>query len=338
MRGTRCWAPHLRGHRDARRRGGVGEPEPPTLHEGMDALAADVCIMGDTGMWDIETPAITTMLRGMVYVEVTLHGPSSDLHSGLYGGAVVNPINELARLVSMIHDADGRVRFDGFYDDVREIDPEVKTQWDALGFDEAGFLGMIGLEQGHGESGRSTLERTWSRPTCDANGFIGGYTGEGAKTVIASHAKVKLSCRLVAGQDPERVLASIESFFRQNANPECRIEIESHGCNPPSRYRPIPTGREPPRRPRGRLLPGGEADRNRREHPRGRLDQVLLGIDSLLIGTVSATTTSTQQKFELTCLRNGIDPMRISRHSRGSSTATHRPCSSTQPSVVDVHG
>ena len=136
----------------------------PFMKEYKDALAADVCIVSDTGMWDIETPAITTMLRGMVYVEVTLHGPSSDLHSGMYGGAVVNPINELARLVSMIHDADGRVRFDGFYDDVREIDPEVKTQWDALGFDEAGFLGMIGLEQGHGESGRSTLNEPRADP------------------------------------------------------------------------------------------------------------------------------------------------------------------------------
>ena len=101
---------------------------------------------------------------------------------------------------------------EGFYDGVNEVDPKVMKQWDELGFDDAAFLGMIGLKHGHGESGRSTLERTWSRPTCDANGIIGGYTGEGAKTVIASHARTKLSCRLVAGQDPERVRESIETY------------------------------------------------------------------------------------------------------------------------------
>ena len=281
----------------------------PFMKEYKDALAADVCIVSDTGMWDIETPAITTMLRGMVYVEVTLHGPSSDLHSGMYGGAVINPINELARLVSMIHDDDGRVQFEGFYDDVRETDASVKAQWDALGFDDEAFLGMIGLKEGHGETGRSTLERTWSRPTCDANGFIGGYTGEGAKTVIASHARVKLSCRLVAGQDPEKVRASIESFFRTNANSECRIEIDNHGCNPAIA---VPTDshwlkaasnalEEVFSREAKLIGTGGSI-------PAVGSIQELLGIDSLLIGfgLDDDNVHAPNEKFELTCLRNGI--------------------------------
>ncbi|MDG2030287.1 MAG: dipeptidase [Phycisphaerales bacterium] len=281
----------------------------PFLESHRDELAADVCIVSDTGMWDIETPAITTMLRGMVYVEVTLHGPSSDLHSGMYGGAVINPINELARLVAGIHDADGRVQFEGFYDGVNEVDPKVMKQWDELGFDDAAFLGMIGLKHGHGESGRSTLERTWSRPTCDANGIIGGYTGEGAKTVIASHARAKLSCRLVAGQDPERVRESIETYFRTNARPDCRIEIENHGCNPaisvPTDSHWLTTaasaleevfGRE------ARLIGTGGSI------PAVGSIQELLGINSLLIGfgLDDDNVHAPNEKFELTCLKNGI--------------------------------
>ena len=281
----------------------------PFLESHREELAADVCIVSDTGMWDIDTPAITTMLRGMVYVEVTLHGPSSDLHSGMYGGAVVNPINELARLVADIHDDRGMVRFEGFYDGITEPDAKVLEQWAALGFDEKAFLGLIGLEHGHGEAGRSTLERTWCRPTCDANGIVGGYTGEGAKTVIASHARVKLSCRLVAGQDPERVRSSIERHFRENARPDCRIEIENHGCNPAIA---VPTdspwlttastalesvfGRE------AKLIGTGGSI------PAVGSIQELLGIDSLLIGfgLDDDNVHAPNEKFELACLRNGI--------------------------------
>lgn len=279
------------------------------LEEHRDLLAADVCIVSDTGMWDIDTPAITTMLRGMVYVEVTLTGPSSDLHSGMYGGAVVNPINELARLIGMIHDEDGRVQFEGFYDDVDEIPEAIRTQWQELGFDQQSFLGGIGLSHGHGEKGHSTLERTWSRPTCDANGIIGGYTGEGAKTVIASHARAKLSCRLVASQDPDRVLESIRRFFTENAHPDCTVTIESHGCNPAIM---IPTdshwllaashalkdvfGKE------ARLIGTGGSI------PAVGSIQSILGIESLLIGfgLDDDNVHAPDEKFELTCLRNGI--------------------------------
>ncbi len=187
----------------------------PFLKAHSKMLAADVCVVSDTGMWDIDTPAVTTMLRGLVYVEITVHGPTRDLHSGMYGGAVPNPCNVLASIIAQLHDANRVVQIPGFYDDVREVSAAVKGQWSKLDFPEGEFLGDIGLKAGFGESGRSTLERTWSRPTCDVNGFWGGYTGAGAKTVIASHASAKLSCRLVAEQDPAKVLAGIRAFVRR---------------------------------------------------------------------------------------------------------------------------
>ena len=272
-------------------------------------LAADVCIVSDTGMWDITTPAITTMLRGMVYVEVTLHGPSSDLHSGMYGGAVVNPINELARLIALIHDENGRIQFPGFYDGVEPLSSEIKAQWDELGFDEKAFLGGIGLSHGHGEKQQSTLERVWCRPTCDANGIIGGYTGEGAKTVIAAHARAKLSCRLVAGQNPDAILQSIQQFFQDNAHPDCRVEIESHGCNPAIA---IPTDSHWLIAARTALQEVFDKDAlligSGGSIPAVGSIQSILGIDSLLIGfgLDDDNVHAPNEKFELTCLRNGI--------------------------------
>lgn len=281
----------------------------PFLESHGDALAADVCIVSDTGMWDIETPAITTMLRGMVYLEVTLSGPTSDLHSGMYGGAVLNPINELGRLIGLIHDDAGRVQFGGFYDSVHEMPAEQLQAWNDLGFDEQGFLGCAGLREGHGEAGRSTLERTWSRPTCDINGIIGGYTGEGAKTVIASHASCKLSCRLVAGQDPQAIEASIKQFFTENLRGECSVKFSSHGLNPAiqvptdSTYLKAATAalkavfdREPLLIGTGGSIPAVGAI------------QDVLGIDSLLIGfgLDDDNVHAPNEKFELRCLHNGI--------------------------------
>ena len=281
----------------------------PFLKAHTDRLAADVCVVSDTGMWDIDTPAITTMLRGMVYVEVTVHGPSSDLHSGMYGGAVVNPINELTRLLALIHDEHGRIQFPGLYDRVESVSEEVRIQWQNLGFDEAAFLGAIGLEQGHGEKGYSALERTWCGPTCDINGIFGGYTGKGAKTVIASHASAKLSCRLVADQDPEAVLESIKAFFTGHLHSDCRIEFESHGCNPaiavPTDSKWLVAAREALTDvfDKEALLIGTGGS-----IPAVGSIKEFLGIDSLLVGfgLDDDNVHAPNEKFELTCLRNGI--------------------------------
>ncbi|MHC5023489.1 MAG: dipeptidase [Planctomycetota bacterium] len=210
----------------------------PFLAAHRDELNADVCVVCDTGMWDIDTPAITYMLRGLMYAQITLHGPAHDLHSGMYGGAVLNPINALAKVIGELHDERGRVTIPGFYDDVRDLTEAEAAQWSSLGFDEAAFLDGAGLVTASGEAGHSTLQRIWSRPTCDVNGIWGGYTGEGAKTVIPAHASAKLSCRLVADQDPQKILEGLEQFLEARTPPDGRWEIHRHGLSPAIR---VPT-------------------------------------------------------------------------------------------------
>ena len=188
---------------------------------------AAIAIISDTNAWDIDTPAITYRLRGNVYVEVTLQGPSRDLHSGLYGGAAVNPLNALTEILGQLHDRDGRVQLPGFYDGVAGLSPEERQAWAALSFDEAGFLGEIGLTQSVGEAGYSALERLWARPTCDLHGIWGGYTGPGSKTVIASRASAKLSFRTVPNQDPAKILQGLRAVSgRADA---ARLQVEHRG-------------------------------------------------------------------------------------------------------------
>ncbi len=283
----------------------------PFLEEHREMLAADTCVVCDTGMWDIDTPAITYMLRGLVYIQVTLHGPSHDLHSGMYGGAVPNPNNVLARILAQLHDAEGRVQVPGFYDDVRELAPEQAAAWKALGFDEAEFLGSAGVaaDAGMGEAGRSVLERTWSRPTCDVNGMWGGYTGRGAKTVIPAHASAKISCRLVADQDARAIRASLEAFIRERTPRGCRVEFEHFGCDNAIR---VPTesqwlsaaaaGLEDVyRRPAALIGTGGSI-------PVVGMFQRILGIDSLLVGfgLDDDRMHSPNEKFEVRCFHGGI--------------------------------
>ncbi|MCG8653903.1 MAG: dipeptidase, partial [Pirellulales bacterium] len=204
----------------------------PFLRENREELQADVAVICDTSMWDVNTPAITTMLRGLAYMEVTVHGPSHDLHSGLFGGAVLNPINVLTDVLGGLHDGDGRVQIPGFYDGIEEPSAEQLAQWRSLGFDEAAFLDGVGLKTPTGEDGRLALERLWSRPTCDINGIWGGYMGEGAKTVIAARASAKVSCRLVPGQDPDKVFAGFKQFVEDRLPPDARAEFKSYGMSP----------------------------------------------------------------------------------------------------------
>lgn len=281
----------------------------PFMHEAKARLAGDVCVVSDTGMWDVETPAITTRLRGLVYMEVTVHGPSRDLHSGMYGGAVPNPINALARILADLHDADRRVTIPGFYDGVSELSPQTKAQWESLGFSDAEFLGDIGLKDGFGERGRSTLERTWSRPTCDVNGISGGYEGKGAKTVIAAHATAKVSFRLVSKQDPEKIAAAFREFVNARLPAGCRAEFESHGANPAievsesSRFLAAAERglKSVFGRPALRIGTGGSI-------PAVGSIQRILGMDSLLVGfgLDDDCVHSPNEKFELACYRSAI--------------------------------
>ena len=211
----------------------TGSPSLPAfMAENASELKADIMLVCDTGMWDQKTPAITTMLRGLVLEEVILRAASRDLHSGLYGGAAINPIRVLSRIVSDLHDANGAVTVPGFYDGVEELPEEVAAQWRDLNFDEQQFLGEVGLSVPAGEKGRSGLEMIWSRPTCDVNGMIGGYTGAGTKTVIPAIASAKFSFRLVGKQNPEKIAQNFRAFVKARLPADVRAEFIAHGASP----------------------------------------------------------------------------------------------------------
>ncbi len=203
----------------------------PFLTENAGEVRADLALICDTGLFDDETPAITTMLRGLLGEEITITGPDRDLHSGMYGGAAMNPIRVLARIIARLHDADGRVTVPGFYDGVPELPEAIAAQWDALGFDARGFLGAVGLSKPAGESDRSALEMIWSRPTCEVNGIWGGYTGEGFKTVLPSKAHAKISFRLVGTQDPLKIRASFRAMVEEMLPPDCTVAFQGHGAS-----------------------------------------------------------------------------------------------------------
>lgn len=215
---------------------GEEETGSPSLKPFLDAnkkeLKADVALVCDTDMWDAKTPAITTMLRGLVLEEIVVTGPNRDLHSGLFGGAAQNPIHALGKLLGLIHNDQGRVIIPGFYDGVNELAPEIHAQWRSLNFDEKKFLAEIGQTKAAGEANQSVLEQIWARPTCDVNGIWGGYTGVGSKTVIPSKAHAKVSFRLVNRQDPEKVQAAFRKFVRDRLPPEYKVEFLSHGASP----------------------------------------------------------------------------------------------------------
>ncbi|GAB0115638.1 dipeptidase [Acidisoma sp. C75] len=211
----------------------VGSPNlDPFLARHKAELAADVALVSDTGMWDRTTPALTTRLRGLIYVQINLFGPDKDLHSGMFGGMALNPINALTRMLGALHDAEGRVTIPGFYDDVAPLPAAIAAQWAKLGFDEPAALAAIGLSHGAGERGFSALERLWARPTADLNGIWGGYTGAGAKTVIAAEAHAKLSCRLVPGQDPAKIMAGLRAFVQAHTPPGARVTIDDLNGSP----------------------------------------------------------------------------------------------------------
>jgi len=167
-----------------------------------------------------------------VLEEVTIQAASRDLHSGIYGGAAINPIRVLARIIADLHDPDGAVALPGFYEGVEELPEEVAAQWRELDFDEAAFLGEVGLSTPAGENGRSALEMVWSRPTCDVNGIVGGYTGEGAKTVLPAKASAKVSFRLVGKQNPEKIAQAFRAFVRARLPADVKAEFIAHGASP----------------------------------------------------------------------------------------------------------
>ncbi len=206
-----------------------GASLPPFLEAHAAELKADIGLICDTGMLDPETPAITTMLRGLCGEEIVIEAADRDLHSGLYGSAAANPNHVLARILADLHDENGRVTIPGFYDGVRELSPELKATWDDLPVDAADFLGAVGLSVPAGEQGRSIFEQVWSRPTAEVNGMGGGYQGEGFKTVIPAKASAKVSFRLVFDQDPKAVREAFRAFVRARLPADCKVRFIEHG-------------------------------------------------------------------------------------------------------------
>ncbi len=204
----------------------------PFLESHADELRASMALVCDTGMWNASTPAIGTMLRGMVGEEITITGPDKDLHSGMYGGPAQNPIRVLSRLLAGLHDDTGRITLPGFYDGVPELPAEIAEQWRGLDFKTEEFLGAVGLREAAGEQDYSALEQIWSRPTCEFNGINGGYTGDGFKTVLPSKASAKVSFRLVGTQDPEQIRKSLHQYIEQGLPGDCSVTFEPHGSSP----------------------------------------------------------------------------------------------------------
>ena len=196
-----------------------------------DSLNCDVAVVSDTSQYAPNQPAITYGLRGILAVEVTVTGPKKDLHSGVFGGAVMNPATGLARMIASLHDDHGRVRIPGFYDAVQPLSDAERQQFLDLNFDEAAFQTELGITEVFGEAGFSTLERRWTRPTCEVNGLVSGYTGVGPKTIVPSKATVKITCRLVPSQDPHQLTEALHQYLKAQCPSSLSFEFTSyHGC------------------------------------------------------------------------------------------------------------
>jgi acetylornithine deacetylase/succinyl-diaminopimelate desuccinylase-like protein len=196
-------------------------------------LKADVAVISDTNQFARGVPAITYGLRGLVYCEVFVTAVSHDLHSGQFGGSVPNPANVLCELLATLHSPDGRVNIEGFYDDVRPLDPAEHAAWAKLPFSDEQVKKELQLKETFGEPGYSTLERRWARPTCDINGLTSGYQGHGAKTIIPAKASAKLSMRLVPDQDPVKIVEAFERALRERCPKNVTIEFARHGLAGP---------------------------------------------------------------------------------------------------------
>jgi acetylornithine deacetylase/succinyl-diaminopimelate desuccinylase-like protein len=273
-----------------------------------DELKADLCVISDTGQFARGVPAITYGLRGLAYCEVFLTGPSHDLHSGMYGGAVPNPANVLCELLATLHDKNGRVNVPGFYDDVRPLSQAERDEWAKLPFDEKQFLEELKIPAGNGEQGYSAMERKWGRPTCDINGITSGYQGPGAKTIIPSTASAKVSMRLVPAQDPAKIVEAFEQALRDRCPKNVKIEFKRHGASAavlvPREGKAMQLATEavtvgfgvPPRL----IREGGSI-------PVVGLIKSVLGIDTLLVGfgLPDDRVHSPNEKFDLDALYSG---------------------------------
>jgi acetylornithine deacetylase/succinyl-diaminopimelate desuccinylase-like protein len=198
-----------------------------------DLLKADVVVISDSPMFDRGIPSICYGLRGLTYFQIDMRGSKSDLHSGSFGGAVANPAMVLAQVLSQMKDKSGRIKIDGFYDDVVELRPEERAEWEKLPFNEKKYRTELGAPKLFGETGFTTLERVWARPTFEVNGLLSGFTGEGAKTVLPAVSMAKVSMRLVPNQDPKKIGDLFEEYLRKVTPKTVELTItRMHGGKP----------------------------------------------------------------------------------------------------------
>ena len=272
-------------------------------------LKCDVAVISDTSQYSPELPAITYGLRGILAAEIRLHGPSQDLHSGIFGGSIANPATALARLIAALHDDKGRVQIPGFYDDVLPLSDAERKQFADLPFDESAFLKSLGTSATFGESDFTTLERRWARPTCEINGMASGYTGEGPKTIVPSTAMVKITCRLVPDQNHEALTAALKTFLEKRLPPGITMEFESQHGAPAFVFDPNSPYLEAAKRaitaafgtPPVLIREGGSI-------PVVSTFRQILGVDTLLLGWGQNTDNlhSPNERFRLVDFQRGI--------------------------------
>ncbi|MCL2715895.1 MAG: M20/M25/M40 family metallo-hydrolase [Alphaproteobacteria bacterium] len=281
----------------------------PFLDANRDELRADYALVCDTSMWNADTPAITTSLRGLLFEEVKITGPSRDLHSGVYGGGARNPIRVLTDILGRLFDDTNRITIPGFYDGVKNLPVDVFRQWKTLNLTPEDFLKPVGLAIPAGEKDRLLIEQISSRPTCDINGIVGGYIGEGSKTIIPSMASAKISFRLVEGQDPAKIRAAFRSFVEARVPGDCRVEFEDHSAAPAIALawdmKPLAAAKQALSEEWGReaVLIGSGASIPIVADFKDRL-----GLDSLLVGfgLDDDNIHAPDEKYDLRCFHKGI--------------------------------
>ncbi len=282
----------------------------PFLKENADELQADIALICDTGMVAPGVPSIATQLRGMLKDEFTIIGPNRDLHSGHYGGPGLNPLREMARIISTFHDPEtGAVAVKGFYDGVSDISGELRRQWSEAGFDEADYLNSVGYSQAHGEKAYSTLEQQWARPTLEINGMWGGYQGAGTKTVIPSEAHCKLTCRLVGDLDPDHLRRQIRAHVQAQLSPDAQVRWDQSLDGSPASVMDIS-------RPEFEKARGALSDEWDREAvfvgmggsiPIAGMFKEILGLESMLVGFAAEDDAihSPNEKYNLSAFHKG---------------------------------
>jgi acetylornithine deacetylase/succinyl-diaminopimelate desuccinylase-like protein len=279
------------------------------VRDNADEFKLDLALVCDTAMWDQKTPAVTTSLRGLVYEDVKIICADRDLHSGVFGGAAQNPLRLLSEILGAMWDANGRVTIPGFYDGVKELPADIKADLKGLGLTPEKFLGPIGLKQPSGEKDRMLIEMITTRPTAEVNGIIGGYTGEGAKTVIPGEASAKVSFRLVGDQNPEKIRDAFRAFVRSRLPADCKVEFGNFGLAPA-----IQLSFDNPALTKARAVLADEWGHKAVAVGAGGSIPIVadfknvLGMDSLLVGFAldDDRVHSPNEKFDLTCYHKGI--------------------------------